>query len=44
MKKIIINNTEVEVSPETFKRVEKLAAEKKIPFSAAILFLLQKVI
>lgn len=44
MKTILINGTKVQISAETFKRIEKIATEKNIPFSQAISFCLEKVI
>lgn len=44
MKTILINGTEVRISVETFKRIEKIATEKKIPVNEAISFCLEKVI
>jgi hypothetical protein len=42
--KIVINSVEVEVSPETFRRLEKLAAEKSLQLDQAVSFLFEKVI
>lgn len=44
MKTIIINGTHVQVSPETYMRILKIALERSLPFSAAIAFCLQKII
>ena len=43
MKTIKINDYKVNISPKTYKRIERIAAEKKIAFSEAISFLLEKV-
>jgi hypothetical protein len=43
MKTIKINDCKVNISPKTYKRIERIAAEKKIAFSEAISFLLSKV-
>lgn len=44
MKIIVINGTEVSVSAETLKRIERLAAEKKSSLGEAVVFCLEKVI
>lgn len=44
MKTILINGTRVRVSIETFKRIEKIAQEKNIPFPVAVSYCLEKVI
>ena len=44
MKTIIINGKAIEVSVETAKRIEHVAEERKIPFTEAINFCLEKVI
>jgi hypothetical protein len=41
---IVINGTNVEVSPETFRRLEKIAAEKSLRLDEAVSFCLEKVI
>jgi hypothetical protein len=43
MKTIKVNDIKVNISPKTYKRIEKIASEKKIAFSEAVSFLLSKV-
>lgn len=43
MKTIRINNEVIKVSLKTFKRIEKIASEKNLSFSEAVLFLLEQV-
>lgn len=42
--RININGTSVEVSAETYKRIEKIASAKKMTFTEAVSFCLEKVI
>lgn len=44
MKTIRINGLDVQVSAETFRRIEKIAEEKKITISDAIFLCFKKVI
>lgn len=44
MKTILINGKSVEVAPEVYQRIKKIAAAKKIPFSQAVVFCLEKII
>lgn len=43
MRHIKINGADVEISPKTYKRIEKIAMEKGLTFAEAISFCLQKV-
>lgn len=44
MRTIHINGKKVNISAETFRRIGKIAEERKITFSDAVVFCLQKVI
>ena len=44
MKTITINGNKVKITIETYKRIIRFAAEKKIAFSDAVSFCLKKVI
>jgi hypothetical protein len=44
MRTIKINGKKVKVTAETYRRIEKIAAERHIALSAAISFCLEKVI
>ena len=43
MRNIIINGTTVKVSQSTFMRIEKIANERRITLSEAVLYCLEKV-
>ena len=44
MRTIYINGKKVEITAETYRRVQKIAEERKITFSDAVSFCIQKVI
>ena len=44
MRTIKINGKTVMVTAETYRRIKKIAAERRIAFSAAVSFCLEKVI
>lgn len=44
MRIVVINGCAVEITSETFKRIERIATARKISISEAIIFCLEKVI